>query len=1093
MGPDQLALVVCLLSHVQGFNINTMTAQIARGPERSMFGYSMTFTFPQDQNDTLTLLVGAPHADTPDGGRRSGAVYKCLGGLYGNVTCSEKLYFNDSRGWENSSVGEGFGSTVMALDDGGMIVCSPMFKDTRTAMIKQFTYMIGRCINVRKENMTGQSYEPYFSSDRNKYVVHLNNKKENRWYTAGFGISGNCDGDSVFVAGATGVYMSNGNVHIQDMNTQHSAEINQTDLNVIPAGAYGYTGYSVKLGSLCGVDVFKCLVTGAPNKNLTGEVTIYSWRNRSDSSLQQIQVLRGQQVWAYFGYSVGTVDVDQDGTDELLVGAPYHTDLQDKDMGHDQGRVFVYTRQANGQYSLTVTLDGSRKKFSRFGTAISSIGDVNLDRFNDIAVGAPDEDDGEGCVYIYLGGTSCYVNTPSQRISPSQLGLSLKGFGFTISASRSRSDVISYPVLAASSVFNNTVVILRCRPVLNVTAKILVVPDPLDTENSCHGNEKCFKLTFCMAYKLMGVKQELLNFSVKFSLDTHIKSQTSRRATFESSSSELEANKLIAVEFLDLKEFCTEYNVTLREAQVHQDSFTPVVITAVYELISPPHPILDALRANNVSRAIPFKKKCGDDEKCQVDLKINSDFEFSPIAGYRSLVLNYTKELVVKVEVTNTNETAYWTVIKVKVSDQLTLIRSNSSCQADPSGDPSGDPDSSQGTTQAYCNNYKPLEKHNKVFFLLAFDTENIDMKQKFIQVNTSVMPKDSKNNPELFPLDNVALLKIDVEIVSDISLDSTSSPAEYTVYEAKRVAPTHGPDRTDYSLIARPLNLTHKVLLTNHGPSFLPPTEVKVSVPVYLQDESQFVLYADVKLSTSDGKVLNCPAQSKFQPVSPSSTASSTMSTTPSVEERTANLNTTYGTTETTTTTIDSDLINRKKRSAKKVEEKIYSVNCGRDAELCTVFVCVTGSNLQPKSYNVVNISLTINRANIPLPKDYTTMEFLTTVEVVQPQEPLMRVWPSKRWTHTSTKFHLVQTGGKINIWIIIGCIAAGLVLITLIVLLLWKCGFFKRTKHDQVEQLKREGNRMSTVNYSKMAEDTKAEEATAVMAAAAAIDGEL
>lgn len=50
----------------------------------------------------------------------------------------------------------------------------------------------------------------------------------------------------------------------------------------------------------------------------------------------------------------------------------------------------------------------------RFGTALARIGDIDLDGYNDIAISAPFE--GNGVVYIHLGGPNGISPEPSQRI-----------------------------------------------------------------------------------------------------------------------------------------------------------------------------------------------------------------------------------------------------------------------------------------------------------------------------------------------------------------------------------------------------------------------------------------------------------------------------------------------------------------------------------------------------------------------------------------------------------------------------------------------------------------------------------------------------
>jgi hypothetical protein len=51
----------------------------------------------------------------------------------------------------------------------------------------------------------------------------------------------------------------------------------------------------------------------------------------------------------------------------------------------------------------------------RFGFALANLGDINKDRYEDLAVGAPYE--GKGVVYIYLGSRHGIITEPSQVLS----------------------------------------------------------------------------------------------------------------------------------------------------------------------------------------------------------------------------------------------------------------------------------------------------------------------------------------------------------------------------------------------------------------------------------------------------------------------------------------------------------------------------------------------------------------------------------------------------------------------------------------------------------------------------------------------------
>lgn len=49
---------------------------------------------------------------------------------------------------------------------------------------------------------------------------------------------------------------------------------------------------------------------------------------------------------------------------------------------------------------------------SRFGSSMTSLGDLNRDGYKDIAVGAPYE--GKGAIYIYLGSQNGLIKEPAQ-------------------------------------------------------------------------------------------------------------------------------------------------------------------------------------------------------------------------------------------------------------------------------------------------------------------------------------------------------------------------------------------------------------------------------------------------------------------------------------------------------------------------------------------------------------------------------------------------------------------------------------------------------------------------------------------------------
>jgi len=118
---------------------------------------------------------------------------------------------------------------------------------------------------------------------------------------------------------------------------------------------------------------------------------------------------------ARVGWSVASAgDVNGDGYDDVIIGAPYYDDGPNT----DEGRAFVYYGSATGLPATpSNTPDDADQNGAFFGNRVACAGDVNGDGYSDVIIGSPYYDDAgngnEGRAFVYYGSATGLPATPS--------------------------------------------------------------------------------------------------------------------------------------------------------------------------------------------------------------------------------------------------------------------------------------------------------------------------------------------------------------------------------------------------------------------------------------------------------------------------------------------------------------------------------------------------------------------------------------------------------------------------------------------------------------------------------------------------------
>ncbi|XP_046889912.1 integrin alpha-11 [Hypomesus transpacificus] len=234
-----------------------------------------------------------------------------------------------------------------------------------------------------------------------------------------------------------------------------------------------YLGYSVS--SVVSASRTLLYVAGAPRFNHTGKVIIFTLRNNGNLTI--LLSLKGHQIGSYYGSEICPLDLDADGrTDLLLVAAPMFF-LR----GWERGRVYVYRLTQQSLFVLDMFLEApDHSQNCGFGSALAPVPDMNGDAYGELAVGAPLEDDHQGAVYLFYGRPGGINPTHTQRIAAAGVSAGLRYFGRSLHAVM---DVNGDGLVDLSVGAQGAAVLIWSRSVVRIQVKLSFEPEKINMFN----------------------------------------------------------------------------------------------------------------------------------------------------------------------------------------------------------------------------------------------------------------------------------------------------------------------------------------------------------------------------------------------------------------------------------------------------------------------------------------------------------------------------------------------------------------------------------------------------------------------------------
>uniref|UniRef100_A0A6B2EME7 Putative vitronectin receptor alpha subunit n=1 Tax=Phlebotomus kandelakii TaxID=1109342 RepID=A0A6B2EME7_9DIPT len=1080
-----LLLAFCTLTPAIAYNLSPTPNHVLQEPplttsfnahknQSSYFGYSINLR-------PNSVLIGAPRAparlESQRNVREPGAIYKCdiessqcqhyIFDRYGNVLVENDRIQSETKDeqWLGASM-DGPGR-----DEGKFVVCAsrnyinftytPSVPGSENHLLHGICYWVHNTTSSQPEDihkiapLRELRYQSFKNGSESVYLYMMGQ--------AGLSVHVTDDSEEI-LTGAVGVHNWKGTVirHRRfsidgGLSRRETSNIKQPGRSAKLTGPINYDseipdpttwqqpddsyfGYAVASGFFHGPGTGKLLYVGSAPR--IDEVYLFDIVDHSATvkTINKYRTFRSPQFGVYFGSTLIVDDFNADGLPDIAIGAPYYREDE-----NDNGAVYVYMNLGKLQFTeepLTITTD--YKLNGKFGMSLGKIGDINLDGFNDLAVGAPYED--SGAVYIFLGSRDGLQKKPVQKLlSPGGNRL----FGYSISRGVDI-DANGYVDVAIGAPEDEIVFIYRTYPVVKVVATINPQNRELDI------GETSLKFNACWLLQSPTSFPSNVRLLIKIAADTQFGrvkfSEGGNSQEFEVKPQSYSQCKIfdVAVESrteIIFKPIDLDMSWQILDNTPQEGEFCT---NCVYQNPNDPTYVRSQVVFNTGCKNTP----------CRADLQISGKL-FPP----QPYILGSAEHFRAEYEVKNHGETAYLPRIIIEKSSSLNFMRVLPNCLLD--------------VDIMTCDlSTEPILRGQSRTIAFKFDPSTLEGSEAIITANVS--STGDEENPD----DNTMEFTVNIQEFSEIEIVGRSSPQFVAIK-----------DRNDQE------NLTHTLEFRNLGPTHLRSSliEVTFDIPVSLFQDNRwinFIHFGDISAvvhfkslalivswSQNDTILLQNPTEytTSFPAIADDLSGNSydssklgldlnldandnnhNLDEVNQVFRRRRNIET-----STAFNPYTLGLREDHPSSARSLDDAIFGsrinktifLDCNRNDVTCIRGSVAIPSSMTPKDPPIVvkiTFPVDLEAVNSVLDENRDSLVLRLISKLTREDDEagtMIKIVETPSYTH-----FVQDIPHELQIWVIVVSVIGGLLLLTILTYIMYRMGFFKREKKAEIARLVRE-----------------------------------